>query len=1165
MLRRKVARGARRGPASRRTATAARTCSRSSRPTRATSCSRSPSTTCYATVLAVHAPAGAPPDPAVPARDDYGRLRLLPGLPAARPLHHRGPAADGGRSCARRSTAATVDYTARVSESRAGPAALRRPAAARAPRLPDGRRRASSRRGWSRRPGPGTTTSPTRCAPTSARRRRRRLLRRWGRGFPEAYKEDFTARVAVADLRRSRTRRRGRPTALGRLADLYEPVGRRRGRAPVQALPAGAPLSLSAVLPFLTNLGVEVVDERPYELAAPTARTAWIYDFGLPLTGGRAAGAAAEREPRDLFSERSRPRGGRPRPTASTGWCCSAGLTWRQVIVLRAYAKYLRQAGTTFSQDYIERCLRAERRRSPGCWSSCSRPASTPTSTAGSRAEGRRELTDACSKRSQAVPGRGRQPRPRPDPALVPRPGAATVRTNSFQRRPTRSPKPYLSFKLDPRGRPRPARSRGRRTRSSSTRRGSRACTCGSATVARGGLRWSDRREDFRTEVLGLVKAQTVKNAVIVPTGAKGGFVGKQLPDPAVDREAWLAEGIACYTIFIGGLLDVTDNLVDGRRSSSSSRRSASCATTATTLPRGRRRQGHRDVLRHRQRDRRRVRLLARRRVRLRRLGRLRPQGDGHHRPRRLGVGRAALPRARHRRPVSEDFTVRRRSATCPATCSATGCCCREHIRLVAAFDHRHVFLDPDPDPAASFAERRAAVRAAPIVAGPTTTPALISAGGGVYPRTAKSIADQPAGARRGSGCRRRDRADPGRADQRDPARRRSTCCGTAASAPTSRRRPRRTPRSATRPTTRSGSTAPSCGCRVVGEGGNLGLTQRGRIEAALAGGRVNTDAIDNSAGVDTSDHEVNIKILLDRMVARRRPDRQAAQRAAGRDDRRGRRARAARQLRAERRCSATPASQSLAMVTRARAVHPRRSRPAACSTGRWSSCPRTTPSSAQRAEEGRGLTSPEFAVLVAYAKIALDRRPRRLRACPTIPGSRATLRGYFPPAAARALRRPARHPPAAPRDHHDLPGERDGQPRRDHLRLPRARRRPGPTPSRWPGPTRCAARCSACATSWRAGRGARQACRHRGADPALPGVPAAARPVGALVPADAARPARHRRRDRPVRARWSPSWSRCCPSCSSATSTRRCRRRRKRSAALGVPERARPARGRRC
>ena len=189
--------------------------------------------------------------------------------------------------------------------------------------------------------------------------------------------------------------------------------------------------------------------------------------------------------------------------------------------------------------------------------------------------------------------------------------------------------------------------------------------------VARGGLRWSDRRDDFRTEVLGLVKAQMVKNTVIVPVGAKGGFFCKQLPDPG-DREAWLAEGVACYRTFISGLLDITDNLVDGE----------------TVPPQG--------VVRHDGDDSYLVVAADKGTATFsdiangvakdygfwlgdafaeRRVGRLRPQGHGHHRPGRLGLGPAPLPRAGHRLP---DRGLHRRSAsaTCPATCSATACCC---------------------------------------------------------------------------------------------------------------------------------------------------------------------------------------------------------------------------------------------------------------------------------------------------------------------------------------------------------------------------------------------------------------------------------------------------------------------------------------------------------
>ena len=229
--------------------------------------------------------------------------------------------------------------------------------------------------------------------------------------------------------------------------------------------------------------------------------------------------------------------------------------------------------------------------------------------------------------------------------------------------------------------------------------------------VARGGIRWSDRPQDFRTEVLGLVKAQQVKNAVIVPVGAKGGFVPKHAAERR-QRDAVQAEGTATYKLFI----------------STPARHHRQHRRRRQIVP-------PQNVVRHDDDDPylvvaadkgtatfsdianahlARARLLARRCLRLRRLGRLRPQGDGHHRARRLGIGQAPFPRDGCRHPA--DAVHRRRaSATCRATCSATACCASSTIRLRAAFDHRDIFIDPDPDPEASFAERAAAVRAAAL------------------------------------------------------------------------------------------------------------------------------------------------------------------------------------------------------------------------------------------------------------------------------------------------------------------------------------------------------------------------------------------------------------------------------------------------------------------
>ena len=331
-----------------------------------------------------------------------------------------------------------------------------------------------------------------------------------------------------------------------------------------------------------------------------------------------------------------------------------ADLGWREVSLLRAIGRYLRQGGVDLQPDLHR--PGADRQRRPG-------PAA------------------GHLVRDQVRPRRGRwTPRARADAGRGA--GRSKIKTGLDDVASLDHDRIIRSYlRGDRGGRPDqllPVRA-ARRSRSSCCP--ARSPTCPSprpefeifvysprvegvhlrfGSVARGGLRWSDRAEDFRTEILGLVKAQMVKNTVIVPVGAKGGFYGKQLPDPSVDREAWLAEGIACYKLFITSLLDVTDNIVDGevvpppRRGPLRRRR---------PLPGGGRRQGHGDLLRHRQPDLGRRRLLARRRVRLRRLGRLRPQGDGHHRPRRLGVGASG---------TSGRWASTARPRTSPASASAT-------------------------------------------------------------------------------------------------------------------------------------------------------------------------------------------------------------------------------------------------------------------------------------------------------------------------------------------------------------------------------------------------------------------------------------------------------------------------------------------------------------
>jgi glutamate dehydrogenase len=378
--------------------------------------------------------------------------------------------------------------------------------------------------------------------------------------------------------------------------------------------------------------------------------------------------------------------------------------------------------------------------------------------------------------------------------------------------------------------------------------------------VARGGLRWSDRAEDFRTEILGLVKAQMVKNTVIVPVGAKGGFYAKQLPDPG-NRDAWLAEGVACYQLFVTSLLDLTDNLVDG---------------TVVPPP---------DVIRYDGDDPYLVVAADKgtatfsdiaNQISLDRdfwLGDAFASGGSagyDHKAMGITARGAWVSVQRHFRemglnPQTTDFTCVG-IGDMSGDVFGNGMLLSKHTLLVAAFDHRHVFVDPDPDPERSWAER-ARLFALPRSSWADYDTELISAGGGVFPRTAKSIPiTEPM--RTVLGLSRT-------VETLTPAELISAILkapvdllwnggiGTYVKAAAESN-------AAVGDKANDGLRVNGADVRArcVGEGGNLGLTQLGRIEYVMCGGRINTDFVDNSAGVDTSDHEVNIKILLHNEVA---------------------------------------------------------------------------------------------------------------------------------------------------------------------------------------------------------------------------------------------------------------------------------------------------------
>lgn len=551
------------------------------------------------------------------------------------------------------------------------------------------------------------------------------LLRRYAGAFPEGYKADHTPRGAVADLARLEELGEQRDFALS----LYEPVGAAPDERRFKIYRTGEAVSLSAVLPVLQRLGVEVIDERPYELRCDDRSVAYIYDFGLrmpqaPGGGVDHLGDDARERFQDTFAATWT---GKAENDGFNALVLSAGLTWRQAMVLRAYAKYLRQAGSTFSQDYMEDTLRHNVHTTRLLVSLFEARMSPDRQRAGY------ELVDALLEELDAaldqVASLDEDRILRSFLTVI----KATLRTNFFQEASGGEPHDYVSMKFDPQAipdlpAPRPAfeiwvyspRVEGVHLRF--------------GKVARGGLRWSDRREDFRTEILGLVKAQMVKNTVIVPVGAKGGFVAKQLPDPAVDRDAWMAEGIASYKTFISALLDITDNMVGGE-----------------VVPPA-------DVVRHDEDDTYLVVAADKGTATFSDIANevaesynfwlgdaFASGGSAGYDHKGMGItARGAWESVkRHFRELgvdtqSEDFTVVG-IGDMSGDVFGNGMLLSEHIRLVAAFDHRHIFIDPNPDAATGYAERRRLFEL-PRSSWADYDTELISAGGGVFPRTAKSI-----------------------------------------------------------------------------------------------------------------------------------------------------------------------------------------------------------------------------------------------------------------------------------------------------------------------------------------------------------------------------------------------------------------------------------------
>ncbi|MEU6585271.1 NAD-glutamate dehydrogenase domain-containing protein [Nocardia sp. NPDC046763] len=774
------------------------------------------------------------------------------------------------------------------------------------------------------------------------------LAKAYSRSLPEWYKHDFDPGRAAADIARVE---KLHPDSCD--VALHPPTGRARGRLRLTLYIAGAAVSLSRILPVIQSLGVEVLDERTYPVDDSAGNQCWIYDFGLAFDSEPAPDDDTHTRFTEAFAAAWR---GDAESDTFNRLVLGAGLAWRPVSVLRAYAKYLRQSGFPYSPERIAEVLAAHP-ESARLLTDLFHARFAPN---GHAASAEAEVTDRLNDAIGRVVGLEADRILRALTTLV----RNTLRTNYFVHDGNAT---ALSVKLDPQRidelpHPRPRfeifvyspRVEGVHLRF--------------GAVARGGLRWSDRKEDLRTEVLGLVKAQAVKNAVIVPVGAKGGFVVKQPPRPtgddAADRAAHLAEGIACYRQFIAGLLDVTDNID---------------AATGAVLP-------ARDVVRHDGDDTYLVVAADKGTATFSDIANEVAAGYGFwlgdafasggsvgydHKAMGITARGAWESVERHfhemgRDTSTADFTVAG-IGDMSGDVFGNGMLLSEHIGLVAAFDHRHIFLDPQPRAAASYAERQRLFQL-PRSSWADYDPTLISAGGGVWPRSAKSVPLSPEA-----------RAALGLPDS-----------VTAAAPNEVIRAILRAPvdllwnggvgtyvKAATESHADVGDKA-NDGVRVnaadvratvVGEGGNLGFTARGRIEYACGGGRINTDALDNSAGVDCSDHEVNIKILLDGMMSAGRVDRAERDRLLA--DMTGEVGRIVlRDNHSQNRVLGVSRADAAARI----GVHARMIAQLEARRGLVRALEALPDENelTRRSDSGRGLTSPELATLLAHAKLAI-------------------------------------------------------------------------------------------------------------------------------------------------------------------------------------------------
>ena len=670
------------------------------------------------------------------------------------------------------------------------------------------------------------------------------LYDKYGPAFPAAYREDFSAETAASDVSFLEAVEKD-PARLH--LDIYRPDARRRDEFFLKIYRGGNAIPISDLLPMLENMGLRVIAERPYQLDISVASKGWIQDLELELRS--TATPKFESLAAEIKHTFTAVWTGRMDNDSLNRLTLCAGVPWQLIVVMRAYCRYLLQTGLPFSLGYIADVLvrhATVARLLTDLFVARFNPAISPPV----RTRMLKGLDGKLRAAIEAVEGSDEDRILR----AVWNALAATLRTNAYQTTASGQRKEYLSFKIESQKLrelplPKPLyeifvfspRMEGVHLRM--------------GLVARGGIRWSDRREDFRTEILGLMKAQNVKNTVIVPVGAKGGFVLKRTAFDS--REAQQAEVIVCYQTLIRGLLDLTDNIVADKLVApeavvrhdrddpylvvAADKGTATFSDIANALS------AEYGFW----------------------LGDAFASGGsvGYDHKKMAITARGAWECVkRHFREAGTDIQRQ------PFTVSGIGDMAGDvfgngmlqspQIRLVAAFNHQHIFIDPEPDAALSMRERRRLFDL-PRSSWDDYSRKLISKGGGIYARSLKSLSlsreaqgllGLPASATPNEVIKAILRlpvdllwnggigtyvkaSDESHGDVGD------------------------------RSNDQVRVDASELRCKVVGEGGNLGFSQRGRIEYARRGGRLNTDFIDNSAGVNCSDVEVNLKILLNGAV----------------------------------------------------------------------------------------------------------------------------------------------------------------------------------------------------------------------------------------------------------------------------------------------------------